>query len=175
MKRLTFSLPMVRALYAGLKTETRRTSPPAFSVGEIVAVAEPCRITYGPPTMMEVICGERGDRLHLRYRADDKVIANCDPVEIARMRDMPTVQRCRWRSGRFMPGWAERTRLRILAIEEQRLGDITEADARAEGFDDRAAFLVYFASIDDRVPVDRLRTLADLTLPVWAISFEVVT
>jgi hypothetical protein len=35
---------MTRALRAGLKTETRRVSPPAFSVGDVVAVAEPCAI-----------------------------------------------------------------------------------------------------------------------------------
>ena len=74
-----------------------------------------------------------------------------------------------------MPGWAERSRIKITEIREQALGDITEADAVREGFGSRDAFLAYFASIDDRVPVDRLRTLADLTLPVWVVSFEVVT
>ncbi len=165
MKRIVFSLPMVRAVNARTKTETRRVSPPAFSVGEIVAVAEPCRITYGPPTMTEVICGHRGDRLHLRYRADDKVIANCDPVEIARMRDMQTVQRRQWRSGRFMPAWAERTRLRIVGIEEQRLGDITETDARAEGFTDRAAFMAYFGTLHSETAQE---------MRVWVIRFEVL-
>ena len=57
--------------------------------------------------------------------------------------------------------------LRILAIEEQALGDITEADAVREGFADRAAFLAYFATLH-KGPID-------LTRPVWAISFEVVT
>jgi len=168
VKRLTFSLPMTRALRAGLKTETRRTSPPAFSVGEIVAVAEPCRITIDDPP---------GDEwwVRCRYEADGGVKSIDDKAEWLRCCNMDTVANNRLRSGRFMPGWAERTRLRILAIEEQRLGDITDEGAVAEGFADRAAFLVYFASIDDRVPVDRLRTLADLTLPVWAISFEVVT
>jgi len=158
---------MVRAFRAGLKTQTRRVSPPRFEVGEIVAIAEPCRITYGPPTMMEVICGQQGDRLHLRYRADDKVIANCDPVEIARMRDMQTVQRRQWRSARFMPGWAERSRVRITEIRQEALGDITEADAVREGFANVAEFMAYFATLHPG-PID-------LTLPVWVVSFEVVT
>ena len=45
MKRLPFSLPKVRAIRAGLNTQTRRVSPPRFEVGEIVAIAEPCRVT----------------------------------------------------------------------------------------------------------------------------------
>jgi hypothetical protein len=90
-----------------------------------------------------------------------------DAKEIARCSTMKTVINRTPRSGRFMPGWAERTRLRILAIEEQRLGDITEADAVAEGFADRNDFLSYFATLHKGAP--------DLTLPVWVIRFEVVT
>ena len=74
-----------------------------------------------------------------------------------------------------MPDQVSQLTLRITEIREQRLGDVTEADAAREGFTNREEFLTYMAKTDDRVPVDRLRTLADLTLPVWAISFEVVT
>jgi hypothetical protein len=158
MKRLTFSLPMTRALRAGLKTETRRVSPPAFSVGEIVAVAEPCTVS---------LCQAPGcvPYLHCEYTAGGAVTLDGDVSEIDRCSTMKTVINRTPRSGRFMPGWAERTRLRILAIEEQRLGDITEADAVAEGFADRAAFLAYFATLHKGAP--------DLTLPVWVIRFEV--
>ena len=40
MTRLPLSLPMARAFRAGLKTQTRRVSPPKFSVGDVVAIAE---------------------------------------------------------------------------------------------------------------------------------------
>ena len=169
MTRLTLSLPMAQKFRAGLKTQTRRVSPPKFKVGDVVAIAEPCVIYIE----------DRFEQVSVRccYAADEAngSTANYDPEEIARCAKMPTVINRTLRSARFMPGWAERSRIRITEIREERLGDITEADAVREGFADRAAFLAYFASIDDRVPVDRLRTLADLTLPVWAISFEVVT
>jgi hypothetical protein len=116
-----------------------------------------------------------GPHLCCWYAADTDWSKYFDPAEIARCAKMPTVINRTPRSARFMPGWAERSRIKITEIREERLGDITEADAVREGFADRAAFLAYFASIDDRVPVDRLRTLADLTLPVWVVSFEVVT
>ena len=35
MTRLTLSLPMARAFRAGLKTQTRRVSPPRFKVGDV--------------------------------------------------------------------------------------------------------------------------------------------
>lgn len=167
MKRIPFSTPMMQSLRAFQKTQTRRMSPPRFKVGDTVGVIETHRISYGAPTMMEVISGGRSDRLHLTYKVDRVVVANTDPAEIARLRDMLTVQKHQWRPPMFLPDWAVRTRIRITKIEEQRLGDITEADAIAEGFTDRAAFLDYFGALH--------KGPADLTLPVWAIHFEVVT
>ena len=168
MTRLPLSLPMAQAFRAGLKTQTRRVSPPRFNVGDVVAIAEPCTIS---------LCQAPGcvPYLHCEYSAGGAVTLDGDAEEIARCATMPTVINRTPRSARFMPGWAERSRIKITEIREEALGDITEADAVREGFADRAAFLAYFASIDDRVPVDRLRTLADLTLPVWVVSFEVVT
>ena len=168
MTRLTLSLPMAQKFRAGLKTQTRRVSPPRFKVGDVVAIAEPCTVS---------LCQAPGcvPYLHCEYSAGGAVTLDGDAEEIARCAKMPTVINRTPRSARFMPGWAERSRIRITEIREEALGDITEADAVREGFTDRAAFLAYFASIDDRVPVDRLRTLADLTLPVWVVSFEVVT
>ena len=161
MTRLTLSLPMAQKFRAGLKTQTRRVSPPKFSVGDVVAIAEPCAIAYD---------NDR-NRLLCRYEADryggGGVRSHDDPAEIKRCMGMKTVISHTPRSARFMPGWAERSRIRITEIREERLGDITEADAVREGFTDRAAFLAYFGTLH-KGPID-------LTLPVWVVSFEVVT
>ena len=160
MTRLTLSLPMAKAFRAWLKTQTRRVSPPRFAVGDVVAIAEPCTIS---------LCQAPGcvPYLHCEYAAGGAVTLDGDAEEIARCAKMPTVINRTLRAGRFMPGWAERSRVRIAEIREERLGDITEADAVREGFTDRAAFLAYFGTLH-KGPID-------LTLPMWTISFEVVT
>ena len=158
MKRLPFSLPMVRAFRAGLKTQTRRVRPPRFEVGEIVAIAEPCRV--------EVDSAEHG-WVWCRYEVDGSDKPLHDKAEWLRCHKMTTVINRTPRSARFMPGWAERSRVRITEIRQEALGDITEADAVREGFGSRDAFLDYFATLHPG-PVD-------LALPVWVVSFEVVT
>lgn len=156
MKRLPFSLPMVRAFRAGLKTQTRRVSPPRFEVGEIVAIAEPCTVSLNA-SRDGVICD---------YATGDMRIST-DPAEIARCSTMPTVINRTPRSARFMPGWAERSRIKITEIREERLGDITEADAVREGFANVAEFMAYFSTLHP--------SPLDFALPVWVVSFEVVT
>ena len=160
MTRLTFSLPMTRALRAKLKTQTRRVSPPRFKVGDVLAVAEPCTISLcQAPDCVPY--------LHCEYAAGGEATINGDPAEIARCSTMKTVINRTLRAGRFMPGWAERSQVRITEIRQEALGDITEADAVREGFGSRGDFLAYFGTLH--------KGQIDLTLPVWAIHFEVVT
>ncbi len=160
MTRLPLSLPMAQKFRAKLKTQTRRVSPPKFNVGDVVAIAEPCTVTIEPSARV-------GPHLCCWYAADTDWSKYFDPAEIARCATMPTVINRTPRSARFMPGWAERSRIKITEIREQALGDITEADAVREGFANVAEFMAYFGTLH-KGPVD-------LTLPVWAISFEVVT
>jgi hypothetical protein len=49
-----------------------------------------------------------------------------------------------WRPSIHMPKWAARTWLKNNSIWAERLHDITEAGARAEGFKDRAEFLAWW-------------------------------
>ena len=61
-------------------------------------------------------------------------------------------------------------RIRITVIRQERLQDITEADAKAEGVADVAAYRELWESINGRTPGARW---ADSPL-VWVLTFEVV-
>ncbi len=116
---ILFSGPMVRALLAGQKTQTRRLLAP-FEVPRFVA----------------------GDRLWVRE--DWRAGVGYDG---ARARDIAPVSRI-WfpadktvdpRAGKtarhsiYMPRWASRLTLTVTEVRVQRLQEISEEDARAEG------------------------------------------
>lgn len=64
--------------------------------------------------------------------------------------------------GRGKPAVA---RFKIKRIGLERVGDISDADAVAEGFTDKAAFLAAFASITGKT---------DMGVWVWALTFQLL-
>lgn len=162
---ILFSAPMVRALLAGTKTQTRRLMKPQ---PELVPDEKllgrrpgswwwPSR-TYQsmidvPGEVTDTCCpyGERGDRLWVRetfclahpdyhnegdglgrpvrddgrwcfYRATDPDVESGDKEGASP-----------WRPSIFMPRWASRITLEVTSVRVERVQDISEADARAEG------------------------------------------
>jgi hypothetical protein len=147
---ILFSGPMVRAILEGRKTQTRRIvkkEPPTVisnirTPGEKVIVPE-WWFSYCP-------YGQPGDRLWVRetskatateegfdcihYAADDfcREITN---DEIERWRKMRGYRKGNgsWVNSIHMPRWASRITLEITGVRVDRLQDISEADAAAEG------------------------------------------
>lgn len=107
---IIFSAPMVRALLDGTKTQTRRavspkrqTSCPYGLPGDRLWVREACMLTTNRPPL---------------YRADVKADLSWQPV---------------WKPSLHMPRWASRLTLIVTDVRAERLQDISEEDARAEG------------------------------------------
>ena len=118
---IIFSSPMVRALLDGRKTQTRRALNPQ------------------PETLPNGFAGSRlpyafGDRLWVR-EAIDKV---SEPGDVFYRADYEAAhgnsgQGLGWKSSIHMPRWASRITLTVTEVRVQRLQEISEADAVAEG------------------------------------------
>jgi hypothetical protein len=108
---ILFSDPMVKAIWAGTKTQTRRIK---FS-------------------------GKAGDLLWVRQawgisEATGKYIYRADPcwteIHMGHFQQHP-----KWRPSIFMPREASRITLKVLSVRKERLTQIIHWDALAEGFE----------------------------------------
>lgn len=144
---ILFSGPMVRAILEGRKSQTRRVVNPRllprahspfvggdglwrWMTGAISYVEDERRCPHGQP----------GDRLWVRETwgvlypqhkgdADEPVFYRADYTQD----EMDGQVMPRWRPSIFMPRWASRITLDLTEVRVERLQDISEEDARAEG------------------------------------------
>lgn len=157
---IIFSGPMVKAIIEGRKTQTRRVCGEPKWIGGL---------KHGSLSIWPCPYGQPGDRLwvkesylpggNISYRADSP---GDGTVKMS------------WKSGRFMPRWASRITLEITEVRVQRLQEITNRDAVAEGVE-------YDLSKPDGAPLSRFNKLWDSingkkhpwkSNPwVWVISF----
>lgn len=126
---ILFSGPMVRAILDGKKTQTRRVMTPQPGHGVMQPVVGQY---FQKPCPFGVI----GDRLWVRetfatYSGDEGtsgLLYRADP-----MFDTTTVFDWTWKPSIHMPRWASRLDLEITGLRVERIQDITEEDAQAEG------------------------------------------
>lgn len=162
------SAPMVRALLAGTKTQTRRVikpQPQMVTDRTIKTWDGDADALLGLLTTTGKSCpyGQPGDRLWvretwqyadwtqdgepwIRYRADgaqrlcehvpeewaDRLTNTWAGLSTGIAIGEPAADR-KWRPAIRMPRWASRILLEITAVRVERLRDISEADAQAEG------------------------------------------
>lgn len=185
---ILFSSPMVRALLAGKKTQTRSVvKPPTSPRIPTIPIIESC--PYGMP----------GERLWVRETfalaplCNDPEPGNEDdwsPVYRADGDERPWLSsldedavevRPPCKPSIFMPRWASRLTLRITDVRVQRVQEISEADARAEGVGhvesvarlvESGDYRIAFAELWDSINGKRATWASNPY--VWAITFEVV-
>ncbi|OHP18377.1 hypothetical protein [Pseudomonas aeruginosa] len=146
---ILFTGPMVRAILEGRKTVTRRVvSPQPDFLGSMVDPNAPFK-TLDAGLHARITCpyGEPGDRLWVReaWAADAQVdaIAPSDlsqgepiwyPADLSvRQTGCSMISKGRVRPSIHMPRWASRILLEITAVRVERLQDISEEQALAEG------------------------------------------
>ena len=155
---ILFSAPMIRALLDGRKTQTRRIIKPQPNMVRGVSptfsglVARPYAIEgtwrlYGSDVASDAfnVRFRKGDRLYVRetWRAEARwdgfspsEIRAASPIYYAANQDpRDSEPGCagRIRSGIHMPRWASRLTLTVTDVRVQRLQEISETDAAAEG------------------------------------------
>lgn len=152
---ILFSGPMVRALLAGTKTQTRRVvalprSRASFVLedhgdgwwpyqsddGESALCCDGTEHPYASPY------GLAGDRLWVReaWKAHT-TLDHLPPRDLPQghvwyMADDGYKAQSRYRHARFMPRWASRILLEVTGVRVERLQDISEVDAMAEGVEE---------------------------------------
>jgi len=168
---IIFSGPMVQALLAGRKSQTRRVLKPQpdfrGSVGDYhdaeewgwedddryhVSVLDICPNGFrvGDRLWVRENCATWGDHEAI-YRADDAVeygLAVSDGKFGAKWKARPSIH---------MPRWASRLTLTVTDVRVQRLADLTDEDAIAEGIDvtDELTPSVTYAILWDKMNAKR--------------------
>lgn len=155
---ILFSGEMVRAILSGEKVQTRREMKPQplaveqakYTTWTWPADADATKFAWaGKRPISDAVerhCpyGQRGERLWVRetcsFTVDDypycrkpSVVPHDAKVWYRASNDRPTWADTKWHPSIFMPRWASRITLEITGIRVERLHDITEGDARAEG------------------------------------------
>lgn len=143
---ILFNAEMVKAILGGRKTQTRRPLKPqpvdvipkpknTFSDGRtrwaLRTQVEPSR---GVMAMCRI--GNVGDRLWVRETWQSGEVALNEPrgaVYRATDPDWETMEGWKWKPSIHMPRWASRITLEITGVRVERLRDISEKDALADG------------------------------------------
>ncbi len=119
---ILFSAPMIRALLAGTKTQTRQV---VKDWQHFQPHHDSWRCPYGTVGtklwVRETFCDDWKDARGVQYRADGGL--DGDMMDAG----------CRWRPAIHMPRWASRITLEVTGVRVERLQDISIEDCKAEG------------------------------------------
>jgi len=169
-KPILFSGEMVRAILDGRKSETRRVIRHRENRWEIMEDDDgslwpywPCYVYAEPePIRMECPYGEAGDTLWVRETwavayeyepgslnvlraSNDEYAENCKRVLYRATDTIPDDVALKWRPSIHMPRWASRISLLMKEVRVERLHEITEEGAKAEG--------IYLQSVNVAPPI----------------------
>lgn len=182
---------MIRALLSGAKTQTRRV----VKAGQVFGYGPMDRWTWSSAIATEHAArfcpyGKPGDRLWVKETWWERLDHGhgVDPNAVRYVADGEPPEAYRWRKrvSIHMPRWASRITLELTGVRVERLNDISEADAMAEGIRVRNHHRWGFAEtgFDHNAPTHAFRSLWESISGegswsanpwVWCVSFRVVT
>jgi hypothetical protein len=145
---IIFSAPMVRALLDGRKTQTRRVLKRTDLMEWDGKEMRPIPVGYTPGDRLWVreawqAHSWASDCVTIRYRAEERTAGFTQQIEQIKypggdknaLKYVAPQGPHRWRPSIHMPRWASRLTLIVTDVRVQRLQNISEADAVAEGIE----------------------------------------
>lgn len=191
---ILFSSSMVRAILDGRKTVTRRIVHGQRAMSSTAVrfefpgsragwAANDAAVRDGWRDMLRCPYGAPGDRLWVRetwapFRRYEPGLgvayaASCDDGEFDYWTADGAIERLkikRWKPSIHMPRWASRITLIVIDVRVERLHDITEQDAIAEGVDEVGFPRETFASLWDGINGKRAPWKSNPW--VWRVEFR---
>jgi hypothetical protein len=175
-KPILFSGPMVQAILDDCKTQTRRVVTRKDFGGSMLCDAALKNVAISP-------YGAVGDRLWVRETFCD---TGCMRAVYRASTKEENWKWRKWKPSIFMPRWASRITLEITGVRIERVREISEADAWAEGYEvhwrerrkdensGRPAPVGWFAALWNSINASRGYPWSK-NPPVWVISFRRIT
>jgi hypothetical protein len=198
MKPILFNTPMVQAILQNRKTTTRRpvknlaisdNGNGYFTAKEIHKgeITEYLDETFGGPydfviaNAVEYAPYQKGDILYVRetfIKSDDGYCYKADIKVPSESEDLRKAYGYKWKPSIHMPKEAARIFLRVTGVTAERLQDITEEQAKKEGFKSngisivgaRCEFVELWNSTIKKQDLDKYGLEANPW--VWVIEFE---
>lgn len=177
---ILFQADMVNAILEGRKTQTRRIVKPTKDRNGSGCHLAPCEIAGEVNGGDYALCpyGQPGDRLWVRENflylmhgdvtaGDIKYCASIDSRSAAGSKNPGYWWRKR--PSIHMPRWASRITLEIVSVRVERLQDISEADAMAEGIEppENGTYRDYGVKPEDNEGYDYCSTAIDSYKTLW--------
>jgi hypothetical protein len=150
-RQILFSGPMVRAILEGRKTQTRRVVKPQPIISAGINEREineawqngfiDVKCPYGAPgdhlwVRETWFCGMMASEVNIFYAANDEgysiELSEFDEDELAQVKRWSEKNNV-WNPSIHMPRWASRIQLEVTRIRVERLQEISQNDAIAEG------------------------------------------
>lgn len=146
---ILFNGPMVRAILAEQKTQTRRAVKPQPHAGVRHSPFVPSGLEDGHGRELRCPYGQPGGRLWVREahaivprtayahsKGVEQVLRpDCDHDAAVFREGWERSKPGRWRPSIHMPRWASRITLEVTGVRVERLQDISDAECTAEGID----------------------------------------
>src|SRR5450759_1583123 len=195
---ILFSTPMIQALLAGKKTQTRRVVK--LRKGDTVG-----NISSGGKIEEYIICDKDGDEVPFEFTCPYGSIGDrlwvretwADGLDASTMKHFAVYKAShgllpgqKWRPSIFMPRWASRITLEITGVKVERVQEISGQDVIAEGVDYKDIWGSFstpdydaFLDAQEKIAVEAYQELWDKingkrgyrwdTNPyIWAIEFK---